>query len=67
MGYGGSSDVSGHKCASFFQLIFIGKQLLYNVVLVSTVQQNESARCVHINMLLLSHAIALDSFRPHGL
>ena len=34
-----------------FKLIFIGVQLLYNVVLVSTVQQSESAICVHISAL----------------
>ena len=51
----------------FFKLIFIGKQLLYSVLLVSTVQQNESARHVHINMLLFSHSVVFDSLRPHGL
>ena len=32
-------------------LIFIGVQLLYNIVLVSTVQQSESAICIHISTL----------------
>ena len=30
---------------------FIGVQLLYNVVLISTVQQSESAICIHISSL----------------
>ena len=42
-------DKRGYKCKNFFKLIFIGIQLLYNVVLVPTVQQNES--CVHISPL----------------
>ena len=33
---------------SFLKLIFIGVQLLYNVVLASAVQQRESAICIHI-------------------
>ena len=32
-------------------IYFIGLQLLYNVVLVSTVQQSELAVCVHITPL----------------
>ena len=32
---------------AFLKLIFIGVQLLYNVVLVSAVQQSESAICIH--------------------
>ena len=32
----------------FFLLIFIGVQLLYSVMLVSTIQKNESATHVHI-------------------
>lgn len=32
----------------FFTLILIGVELLYNVLLVSTVQLNESAVCIHI-------------------
>ena len=35
----------------FLKLIFIGVQLLYNVVLVSTVQQSESGVCIHISPL----------------
>ena len=38
-------------CKFFFKLIFIGVQLLYNVVLVSTVQQNASAMHIHISPL----------------
>ena len=33
----------------YFKLIFIGVHLLYNVVLVSTTQQSESAICIHIS------------------
>ena len=39
------------KKNGFFKLIFIGVQLLYNVVLVSAVQQSESAICIHISPL----------------
>ena len=35
----------------FFKLIFIGVELLYNIVLVSTVQQSESAIRIHISPL----------------
>ena len=45
---------SGRKVAlSFFFLInfFIGVQLLYNVVLVSAVQQSESAMLIHTSTL----------------
>ena len=43
-----------------FKLIFIGVQLLYKVVLISTVQQSESGMHVHIStpfwiFLLFSH------------
>ena len=37
------------KFFSFFLLIFIGIQLLYNVVLVSTILQNESAIHIHVS------------------
>ena len=33
----------------FYNLFLIGGQLLYNVVLVSTVQQCESALSIHIS------------------
>ena len=37
-------------CSSdLFKLIFIGVQLLYNVVLASAVQQSESAICIRIS------------------
>ena len=36
----------------FLKLIFIGVQLFYNVVLVSAVQQSESAVCMHISPFL---------------
>ena len=35
----------------FFKFIFIGLELLYNAVLVSTVQQSESAVHIHISPL----------------
>ena len=37
----------------FFPLIFIGVELLYNVVVVSAVQQSESAICIHTSPLFL--------------
>ena len=41
----------GHSIIpSLFLLIFIGVQLLHNVVLVSSVQQSESAICIHISL-----------------
>ena len=42
----------------FHFLIFTGVQLLYNIVLVSTVQQSESAICIPISPLFWMH----DSF-----
>ena len=38
-------------CMLFLKLIFIGVQLLYNVVLISTVQQSESVIRIHISPL----------------
>ena len=35
---------------SLLKLTFIGVQLLYNVVLVSTVQQNDLCICIHISL-----------------
>ena len=35
---------------SLLKLTFIGVQLLYNVVLVSTVQQNDLCMCIHISL-----------------
>ena len=40
-----------------FLLIFIGVQLLYNVVLVPAVQPGESAICIHISPLWISFAL----------
>ena len=37
-----------------FKLIFIRLQLLYNIVLVSTVQQSDSAVCIHLSPLFLN-------------
>ena len=58
-------------------LIFIGVQLIYNVVLVSGVQQNDSVKHIHISTLfqilfpyrcfVLSCSIVSDSLQPHGL
>ena len=39
-------------------IIFIGVQLLYNVVLVSAVQKNESALCTHIPPLCHHRALS---------
>ena len=39
-------------CLLLFLINFIGIQLLYNVVLVSTVQQSESAICIHMSPFL---------------
>ena len=38
----------------FFKLIFIGVLLIYNAVLVSVVQQSESAICIHISSFWFS-------------
>ena len=38
----------------FFKLFFIGSQLIYNVVLVSAVQQIESVKCIHTSTLSLA-------------
>ena len=43
--------IPGFSLAKFFLLIFIGVELLYNVVLVSTVQKSESAIHIHISPL----------------
>ena len=58
-------------------LIFIGVQLIYNVLLVSGVQQNDSVKHIHISTLfqilfpyrcfVLSCSIVSDSLQPHGL
>ena len=40
-------------CAAFFKL---GVQLLYNIVLVSVVQESESAMCIHISLPLGPHS-----------
>ena len=36
----------------YLKLIFIGVELLYNVVLVSAVQQSESAISIHLSPLV---------------
>ena len=43
--------VTQGKYILFFKLIFIGVQLIYNVVLVSAVQQSESVIHLHISIL----------------
>ena len=48
---------------SFFKKHFIGVQLLYYVVLVSAVQQSESA----MGAWVLSRSVVSDSFQPRGL
>ena len=47
----------------FLKLIFIGIELLYNVVLVSTVQQSEPA----LSSVQFTCSVVSDSLRPHGL
>ena len=42
-----SRDQGRLKVCFIFKLIFIGVQLLYNVVLVSAVHQSESPICIH--------------------
>ena len=46
-----------------FLLIFIRLQLLYNVVLVSVVQQSESATCTHISPLFFGFSSQLGHHR----
>ena len=41
--------------------------MLYNVVLVSTVQQSESAICIHISPYLLDNFVLLYPSLPHFL
>ena len=43
----------------FFQLIFIRVYLLYNVVLVSSVEQSESAMCIHVTLFWISFSFRL--------
>ena len=50
---------SGLKEVPYVFFYFEGVQLNYNVVLVSTVQQSESAICIHI-FLLFGKALCLD-------
>ena len=38
---------------SFLKIFFIGVELLYNVALLSAVQQSASAICIHISPLFL--------------
>ena len=43
-------QIEGDFCLCFF-LIFIGVQLIYNIVLLSAIQHSESAVHVHISTL----------------
>ena len=47
--HGGEQNRDGKWGDFFFFYIFSGVQLLYNIVLVSAVQQSESAICIHIS------------------
>ena len=47
----------------FFKLNVIGVQLLYNVVLLATVQQSQSAICIHISPFL---GISIPFRSPHS-
>ena len=44
-----ASARSGNPALLFLKFIFIGVCLLYNVALVSTIQKNQSATCMHIS------------------
>jgi len=46
----------------YFLVIFIGVELLYSIVLVSAVQQRESAMHVHLSWLFLKTVIYLFSW-----
>ena len=48
----------------FIYLIFIKVQLLYNAVLVSAVQQSESAICIHVSPLFWfpSHSVTTENW-----
>ena len=51
-----------------FNIFLIGEQMLYNIVLISAIQQSESAICVYTSCLsgasLLPHPISLSSRSP---
>ena len=47
----------------FIYLLIIGVQLLYNIVLVYTVQQSESTICIHISPLFLDFLLNLGHHR----
>ena len=51
----------------FFFLIFVGVWLLYNVILVSAVQQSESVICIHIHSCMHAQLPQLcpTLLRPH--
>ena len=56
--------LSGQKEMPYVFFYFEGVQLHYNVVLVSIVQQSESAICIHIS-LLFGKALCLDWDASH--
>ena len=53
------------KIKILFYFNFIGIELIYNVVLVSGVQQSDSA--ISMKSESVSHSVMSDSLRPRGL
>ena len=49
----------------FLKLIFIGVELLYNVVFISTVQHSDLAVCIHVPPLFGFECWFLVSFSLH--
>ena len=49
---------------NFFALIFVGVELIYNVVLVSAVQQSESVIHIYISALFFRFFCHIDHYRP---
>ena len=49
----------------FFNLLFIGFQLLSNAVLVAAVQQSESAICTHISAFFFLDFLPIEATPGH--
>ena len=62
-----SMGFSRQECWSGVPLpsLYLLKQLIYNVVLISGVQQNNSV--THFSSVQFSYSVVSDSLRPHGL
>ena len=52
---------------TFLKLIFIGIELLYNIVLVSTVEHSDSAICIHVPPLFWIWMLVFSVFFPASL